>query len=50
MNLAQREVRAKKDLAAMARAGFPYGIARRVIYAEDFDALVEAAESGWAML
>ena len=50
MNLAQREARAKKDLAAMARAGFSYAIARRVIYTEDFDALVEAAEDGWAML
>jgi len=47
---AQREARAKKDLAAMARAGFPYDIARRVIFTEDFDALVEAAENGWARL
>ncbi len=42
---AQRAERAKKDLAAMVRAGFPYGIARQVVDAEDAERLVAAAET-----
>ena len=35
----RREARRQKDLAAMARAGFAYGIARRVIESEDLTGL-----------
>jgi len=37
----RREARRKKDLAAMARAGFGYGIAKRVVDSEDLDDLIE---------
>jgi regulatory protein len=39
----RRESRRKKDLAAMARAGFSYGIAKRVVDSEDLDELVEGS-------
>ena len=44
---ARRESRRQKDLAAMARAGFRYGIARRVIESEDLEALHDEAQSGF---
>lgn len=37
-----RETYRARDLASMARAGFPYALARRVVDAEDPDALDEA--------
>jgi regulatory protein len=36
---ADREARREKDLAALARAGFGYDIARTVIEASDIEAL-----------
>lgn len=35
-----RKARRERDLAAVARAGFPFGIALRVIDADDLDALL----------
>ncbi|MBT5415697.1 MAG: RecX family transcriptional regulator, partial [Rhodospirillaceae bacterium] len=40
----QRAERRERDLAALARAGFGYDIARRVIDAEDEDALTDALD------
>ena len=40
----RREIRREKDLAAMARAGFRYGIARQVIESDDLDCLWAEAE------
>ena len=37
-------MRREKDLAAMARAGFRYGIARQVIESEDLERLYEEVE------
>ena len=42
----RRESRRKKDLAAMARAGFSYSVASTVLRAEDLDALIEEAREG----
>ncbi len=43
----EREARRERDLAAMARAGFSFSMAQRVIDAADIDALErEVAESG----
>lgn len=41
----RRELRREKDLAAMARAGFRYGIAKQVIFSEDLDQLWAEAEA-----
>ena len=46
MDPERREARRDKDLAAMARAGFGYGLAKRVIQCEDLEALREEAEIG----
>lgn len=37
--LDERELRRQRDLASMARAGFPFGICRRVVDARDVQAL-----------
>ena len=39
----QRRARRERDLAAVARAGFPFGVALRVIDAEDLDGVLDAA-------
>ena len=41
----QRDERRDKDLAALARAGFSYDIARRVIEAEDTETLEDAVKA-----
>lgn len=41
----RRAERRKKDLAAMARAGFPYGVALQLVDAEDTDAVELLADS-----
>ena len=38
----QRRARRERDLAAVARAGFPFGVALRVIDAEDLDGVLDA--------
>lgn len=43
-----RAERREKDLAAMARAGFTYDMARRVVDADSVDALLEMLDEGGA--
>lgn len=41
----KRDERRQKDLAAMARAGFPYGVALQLVDAEDTDEVERLADS-----
>jgi regulatory protein len=43
---ARREERRARDLGALARAGFPYALARRVVDAPDADALLAECAEG----